>query len=98
MKMLRMYHKRVVDHYSNPRNVGSFGKSDPNIRTGLVGAPDCGDAMKLQIKVDEVSGYVDASFKTFGCGSGIAFSSVGICYDHEWGFNEGLSLFNCVCV
>ncbi|GFP92213.1 iron-sulfur cluster assembly protein 1 [Phtheirospermum japonicum] len=98
-----MYHERVVDHYSDPRNVGSFDKSDPNVRTGLVGAPACGDAMRLQIKVDEVSGkVVDACFKTFGCGSAIASSSVGMCCDHEWGFNDGLSLFNhydvCVCV
>ncbi|GFP93249.1 iron-sulfur cluster assembly protein 1 [Phtheirospermum japonicum] len=62
-----MYHERVVDQYSNPRNVGSFDKSDSNVRTGLVGSPACGDAMRLQIKVDEVSGkIVDACFKTFG--------------------------------
>ncbi|GFP92358.1 iron-sulfur cluster assembly protein 1 [Phtheirospermum japonicum] len=78
---LRMYHERVVDHYSNPRNVGSFDKSDPSVGTGLVGAPACGDVMKLQIKVDEESGkIVDACFKTFGCGSAIASSSVAT----EW--------------
>ncbi|XP_075479190.1 iron-sulfur cluster assembly protein 1-like [Primulina tabacum] len=77
----RMYHERVVDHYNNPRNVGSFDKSDPNVGTGLVGAPACGDVMKLQIRVDEESGkIVDACFKTFGCGSAIASSSVAT----EW--------------
>ena len=74
----RLYHERVVDHYNNPRNVGSFEKSDPTVGTGLVGAPACGDVMKLQIKIDEQSGtIVDACFKTFGCGSAIASSSVG---------------------
>ena len=74
----REYHERVVDHYNNPRNVGSFDKSDPTVGTGLVGAPACGDVMKLQIKVDESTGkIVDACFKTFGCGSAIASSSVG---------------------
>lgn len=75
----RMYHERVVDHYNNPRNVGAFDKNDPNVGTGLVGAPACGDVMKLQIRVDEESGkIVDACFKTFGCGSAIASSSVGM--------------------
>ncbi|KAL2243744.1 iron-sulfur cluster assembly protein 1 [Sesamum indicum] len=78
---LRMYHERVVDHYNNPRNVGAFDKNDPDVGTGLVGAPACGDVMKLQIKVDEKSGkIVDARFKTFGCGSAIASSSVAT----EW--------------
>jgi iron-sulfur cluster assembly enzyme ISCU, mitochondrial len=77
---VRAYHERVVDHYNNPRNVGSFDKDDPNVGTGLVGAPACGDVMKLQIRVDEGSGnIVDACFKTFGCGSAIASSSVGEC-------------------
>lgn len=75
----RFYHERVVDHYDNPRNVGSFDKNDPTVGTGLVGAPACGDVMKLQIKVDEKTGkIVDARFKTFGCGSAIASSSVGM--------------------
>ncbi|KAF8378278.1 hypothetical protein HHK36_029617 [Tetracentron sinense] len=79
--LVRLYHERVVDHYNNPRNVGSFDKTDPNVGTGLVGAPACGDVMKLQIKVDEESGkIVDACFKTFGCGSAIASSSVAT----EW--------------
>ncbi|CAL4974898.1 unnamed protein product [Urochloa decumbens] len=78
---VRAYHERVVDHYNNPRNVGSFDKEDPNVGTGLVGAPACGDVMKLQIRVDEESGkIVDACFKTFGCGSAIASSSVAT----EW--------------
>ncbi|KAL6559394.1 iron-binding protein [Orobanche gracilis] len=77
---LRMYHERVVDHYTNPRNVGAFDKSDPSVGTGLVGAPACGDVMKLQIKVDESGKIVDACFKTFGCGSAIASSSVAT----EW--------------
>ncbi|OAY65581.1 uncharacterized protein LOC109717271 [Ananas comosus] len=78
---IRGYHERVVDHYNNPRNVGSFDKDDPAVGTGLVGAPACGDVMKLQIKVDEESGkIVDACFKTFGCGSAIASSSVAT----EW--------------
>ncbi|XP_078151242.1 uncharacterized protein LOC144546584 [Carex rostrata] len=77
----RGYHERVVDHYNNPRNVGSFDKEDPDVGTGLVGAPACGDVMKLQIKVDEDTGkIVDACFKTFGCGSAIASSSVAT----EW--------------
>ncbi|KAJ3695297.1 hypothetical protein LUZ60_000674 [Juncus effusus] len=75
------YHERVVDHYNNPRNVGSFDKEEPDVGTGLVGAPACGDVMRLQIKVDESSGkIVDACFKTFGCGSAIASSSVAT----EW--------------
>ncbi|KAL5721611.1 Iron-sulfur cluster assembly protein 3 [Ranunculus cassubicifolius] len=76
--LFRLYHERVVDHYDNPRNVGSFDKNDPTVGTGLVGAPACGDVMKLQIKVDDDGKIIDACFKTFGCGSAIASSSVGI--------------------
>ena len=77
----RFYHENVIDHYNNPRNVGSFDKNDPTVGTGLVGAPACGDVMKLQIKVDDKTGQiVDARFKTFGCGSAIASSSVAT----EW--------------
>ncbi|KDP31091.1 hypothetical protein JCGZ_11467 [Jatropha curcas] len=77
----RFYHENVIDHFNNPRNVGSFDKNDPTVGTGLVGAPACGDVMKLQIKVDEKTGeIVDARFKTFGCGSAIASSSVAT----EW--------------
>jgi len=70
------YHERVLDHYSNPRNVGTLDKKDINVGTGLVGAPACGDVMKLQIKVNEADGTIEkAVFKTFGCGSAIASSS-----------------------
>lgn len=71
-----LYHKKVVDHYENPRNVGSLDKNARNVGTGLVGAPACGDVMKLQIQVDEDGKIVDAKFKTFGCGSAIASSSL----------------------
>jgi nitrogen fixation protein NifU and related proteins len=71
------YSDKVVDHYNNPRNVGSFGKDMPGVGTGLVGAPECGDVMKLQIKVNLETGVIeDAKFKTFGCGSAIASSSL----------------------
>ncbi|KAK6528130.1 iron-binding protein [Arthrobotrys megalospora] len=72
----RGYHEKVLDHYSRPRNVGSMNKADLDVGTGLVGAPACGDVMKLQIRVDEVTGKIsDVKFKTFGCGSAIASSS-----------------------
>ena len=71
------YSQKVLDHYENPRNVGSFAKGDLNIGTGMVGAPACGDVMKLQIKVDPITGLIqDAKFKTYGCGSAIASSSL----------------------
>ena len=70
------YSEKVVDHYENPRNVGSFDKSEANIGTGVVGAPACGDVMKLQIKVGTDGRIEDAKFKTFGCGSAIASSSL----------------------
>ena len=71
------YSDKVIDHYENPRNVGSFAKDDPTVGTGMVGAPACGDVMKLQIKVDHVTGIItDAKFKTYGCGSAIASSSL----------------------
>ncbi|ORX55651.1 iron sulfur cluster assembly protein 1 [Hesseltinella vesiculosa] len=72
----RYYHEKVIDHYEHPRNVGSFAKTETGVGTGLVGAPACGDVMKLQIKVDDDTGkIVDVKFKTFGCGSAIASSS-----------------------
>ena len=71
------YSEQVIDHYENPRNVGSFGKEDEDVGTGMVGAPACGDVMKLQIKVDKETGLItDAKFKTYGCGSAIASSSL----------------------
>jgi nitrogen fixation NifU-like protein len=70
------YSDKVIDHYENPRNVGSFEKDDPTIGTGMVGAPACGDVMKLQIKVNNEGIIEDAKFKTYGCGSAIASSSL----------------------
>ena len=70
------YSEKVIDHYENPRNVGSFSKDEPGVGTGMVGAPACGDVMKLQIKVDEDGIIRDARFKTYGCGSAIASSSL----------------------
>jgi len=70
------YSEKVIDHYENPRNVGSFDKEDPNVGSGMVGAPACGDVMKLQIKVTEDGIIEDAKFKTYGCGSAIASSSL----------------------
>jgi len=71
------YSDKVIDHYENPRNVGSFDKNDIDVGTGMVGAPACGDVMKLQIKVDHDTGIItDARFKTYGCGSAIASSSL----------------------
>src|SRR5213594_1006786 len=70
------YSDKVLDHYSNPRNVGSFPKDDPDVGTGVVGAPECGDVMKLQLKISDEGIVQDARFKTFGCGSAIASSSL----------------------
>ena len=69
------YSNKVLDHYNNPRNVGSFAKDEPNVGTGVVGAPECGDVMKLQLKISDDGLIEDARFKTFGCGSAIASSS-----------------------
>lgn len=74
------YSEKVVDHFEHPRNVGSLDESKPNVGTGIVGAPECGDVMKLQIEVDESDRIIDAKFKTFGCGSAIASSSLAT----EW--------------
>src|SRR5512145_1299037 len=74
------YSEKLIDHYENPRNVGSLDKNDPQVGTGLVGAPACGDVMKLQIRVNEQGIIEDAKFKTFGCGSAIASSSLAT----EW--------------
>ena len=78
-RFVRRYHQFVVDHYENPRNVGSFDKTDKNVGTALVGAPACGDVMKLQIKVEDGI-VIDTCFKTYGCGSAIASSSLAT----EW--------------
>ncbi|HNP54724.1 MAG TPA: iron-sulfur cluster assembly scaffold protein, partial [Ferruginibacter sp.] len=75
------YSEKVIDHYQNPKNVGTLDKASKNVGTGLVGAPECGDVMRLQIEVDETTGMIkDAKFKTFGCGSAIASSSLAT----EW--------------
>lgn len=75
------YSEKVIDHYQNPKNVGTLDKGQKNVGTGLVGAPECGDVMRLQIQVDEATGVItDAKFKTFGCGSAIASSSLAT----EW--------------
>ena len=74
------YTNKVIDHFENPKNVGSLDKDSPNVGTGLVGAPECGDVMKLQIEVGDDNKIVDAKFKTFGCGSAIAASSLAT----EW--------------
>jgi nitrogen fixation NifU-like protein len=74
------YNEKVLEHYENPRNVGSFDKNDPSVGTGLVGAPACGDVMKLQLKINDAGVIEDAKFKTFGCGSAIASSSLAT----EW--------------
>lgn len=76
VQQTRAYHPKVIDHYQNPRNVGTLDKSLSSVGTGLVGAPACGDVMRLQIQVDETTGIIqDVKFKTFGCGSAIASSS-----------------------
>jgi nitrogen fixation NifU-like protein len=89
------YSDKVVDHYSNPRNVGSMDKSAGDVGTGLVGAPECGDVMKLQIRVDEASGVIeDAKFKTFGCGSAIASSSLATEWVKGKTLDEALAIRN----
>ena len=87
------YSDKVVDHYENPRNVGSFNSTDDNIGTGLVGAPECGDVMKLQIQVEN-NRIVDAKFKTFGCGSAIAASSLATEWVKDKPIDEAMKLSN----
>jgi len=89
------YSTEVIDHYDNPRNVGSLPKDDPNVGTGLQGAPACGDVMKLQIRVDpETQKITDAKFKTFGCGSAIAASSLATEWVKGRSVNEALEIKN----
>ncbi|XP_012277645.1 uncharacterized protein LOC105698189 [Orussus abietinus] len=88
------YHPKVLDHYENPRNVGSLDKNDSQVGTGLVGAPACGDVMKLQIKVDKDGKIIDAKFKTFGCGSAIASSSLATEWVKGKTVDEALKLKN----
>jgi Fe-S cluster assembly scaffold IscU len=91
----RQYHEKVLDHYARPRNVGSFSKIDDSIGTGLVGAPACGDVMKLQIKVDpETNTISDVKFKTFGCGSAIASSSYLTELVHGMTLDQALAVKN----
>jgi nitrogen fixation NifU-like protein len=89
------YSDKVVDHYENPRNVGSFEKSDDTVGTGMVGAPACGDVMKLQIKVNPQTGLIeDAKFKTYGCGSAIASSSLVTEWVKGKSLDEALTIKN----
>ena len=88
----RAYHENVLDHYENPRNVGSLDKKKKTVGTGLVGAPACGDVMKLQFEVDDAGKIIDAKFKTFGCGSAIASSSVAT----EW--LKGKTIDDCLTI
>jgi len=88
------YSEKVVDHYENPRNVGSLNTTSNNVGTGLVGAPECGDVMKLQIEVDENQKIIDAKFKTFGCSSAIAASSLATEWVKDKSIDDALSLSN----
>jgi len=89
------YSDKVVEHYSNPRNVGALDKGDPRVGTGMVGAPECGDVMKLQIQVNEETGVIeDAKFKTFGCGSAIASSSLATEWVKGRTIDEALAIRN----
>ena len=89
------YSEKVVDHFNNPRNVGALDKDSSDVGTGLVGAPECGDVMKLQIKVDDETGVIsDAKFKTFGCGSAIAASSLATEWVRGKSITDALELDN----
>ncbi|MFN0292160.1 Fe-S cluster assembly scaffold IscU [Pedobacter helvus] len=88
------YSEKVIDHYTNPRNVGTLNKDNKNVGTGLVGAPECGDVMRLQIEVDENNMITDAKFKTFGCGSAIASSSLATEWLKGKSIDEALAIDN----
>lgn len=89
------YSEKVLDHFKNPKNVGTLDKSNKNVGTGLVGAPECGDVMRLQIEVDEASGLIkDAKFKTFGCGSAIASSSLATEWIKGKSIDEAMAIDN----
>jgi nitrogen fixation NifU-like protein len=89
------YSEKVIDHYTNPKNVGTLDKSKKNVGTGLVGAPECGDVMRLQIEVDDTTGVIkDAKFKTFGCGSAIASSSLATEWLKGKSVDQALSIDN----
>lgn len=88
------YSEKVIDHYTNPRNVGTLNKDAKNVGTGLVGAPECGDVMRLQIEVDDNNVITDAKFKTFGCGSAIASSSLATEWLKGKSIDEALSIDN----
>ena len=92
--LVKFYHTKVIDHYENPRNVGSFNSKEKNVGTGLVGAPACGDVMKLQIKVNDSGKIIDSKFKTFGCGSAIASSSYATEYIKGKNINEAINIKN----
>jgi Fe-S cluster assembly scaffold IscU len=93
-KVVKSYHERVIDHYEKPRNVGSLDKKEKDVGTGLVGAPACGDVMKLQIKVGQDGKIEKAVFKTFGCGSAIASSSYATELLHGKSVEEALNIKN----
>ncbi len=88
------YSEKVIDHYTNPRNVGTLNKESKNVGTGLVGAPECGDVMRLQIEVDDNNVITDAKFKTFGCGSAIASSSLATEWLKGKSIDEALAIDN----
>ena len=88
------YSDKVVDHFNNPRNMGSFKKDEDGVGTGMVGAPECGDVMKLQLKIDEAGVIRDAKFKTFGCGSAIASSSLATEWVKGMSIDEAMTIKN----
>ena len=94
LSAIRAYHENIIDHYENPRNVGTLDKAKKNVGTGLVGAPACGDVMKLQFEVDANGVITDAKFKTFGCGSAIASSSLATEWLRGKSIEEAISIKN----